>query len=121
LILLKSAQGISIWPRENTNGWSATIKDISGIGEFLSTSILPPPPLNTSPYSYDNDGDLMGASGCCAGVNIYIYNTTYAPKYFDIVDDIIDNGDGSSSGRIRSLSGNAYIMYNLATKEDLSY
>lgn len=120
LRLLKSEQSKDIWPRENTQGWFTTVKNITGIGQFLSTSINSP--ITGSDYLYDNDGDTLvqGSCSCCAGVNLGL-TVSNCKQYFDIVDKIIDSSDGPCYGKVRSNGTSySYIYYSISSNENIN-
>jgi len=119
LRLLKVEQKLDTWPREST--WAGSpplVKNISGISQFLSTTISPP--ISGINYYYDNDGDTMveGSCTCCSGVNIGLEVCPNCQQYFTTVDKIIDGGDGPCYGKVRSNGTSySYLYYNLSTVE----
>lgn len=61
-------------------------------------------------YTYDNDGDVWPAGGSNAGVNLMLQwcqsdHGRRAQAIAPLVDQNFDNGDGSSSGRVRWSTG----------------
>ena len=120
LRLFKISENRDTWWRETYwTGGVPRISQIMGLSEFLPVTLEPP--ISGTYYDYDNDGDTLveGNCGCCLGVNIGLRNCgAECHKYFDIVDNIIDNKDGRCYGRVRSDSGFSYIFFNMAKNEN---
>jgi prepilin-type N-terminal cleavage/methylation domain-containing protein len=91
--------------------FSCMAEDDAWLGTLYS--VAPAPPFGTF-YKYDNDtaDDCDGPADqeWARGVNIMVFDvSTYQ---FDLVDQIIDGGDGDLAGRIRY--GQNHIAYRLA-------
>lgn len=121
----------SAWPDENLYG-TGTHPDLPcegdpGVSETPASTYLGN--KYTDPwgieYSYDNDLDVYPTNGRAAGVNILTSwcaggGTRYI-KIARFVDESIDGGDGSDTGKIRwNTNPNAIgaIIYMLAPRSD---
>ncbi len=71
----------------------------TGLSEFLPT--VPVSPIGGY-YIYDYDGDDYCSGGCwrAQAFNIVLDDTSQANEMGAIVDDIVDNGDGTCDGSI---------------------
>ncbi len=108
LIMLMDAENQAHWWLEGEK--STNLSSISGLSAYLKTA--PTPPISGS-YSFDNDGDALQtpSSGCCSGVNIGLNSCgSFCTQFFNLVDQIVDNGDGKFYGKIRSDGAYSYIL-----------
>lgn len=93
------------------------------LGDWLSGS----PGIDTDLYVYDNDGDTFDTDGDgCADGSIWsgVFLNIWDSALLDVVeeaDDKVDNGDGSSCGKIIWDPGGAggyFIGYRLGNNSD---
>lgn len=112
---LKASEDERVWWSESDWGSNPNINDITEISELIPVEIVPP--IEGASYTYDNDGDHYDAAPC-GGVNIIIYDCGgYIGRYFNVIDDMVDGGDGSAAGRIRTDFVNS-ICFNVAEHEE---
>ena len=118
LYMLINEENTARWWREGEKG-GGSLTAFSGLSTFLRQ--IPTSPLDAGAYVYDNDGDTMPTPGvsCCQGVNIGLDPCgSDCQKYFNLVDQILDRGDGINNGRIRSKATYSYIYYNIVPNEN---
>jgi prepilin-type N-terminal cleavage/methylation domain-containing protein len=115
---LKASENKDVWWPEDywTGHDNPSINDIEELKNFIPVEIKPS--IDGASYVYDNDHDIIGEN-YCAGVNIIIYNCgNFGRKYFEMIDEMIDDSDGPDDGRIRAVPGYSSICFNIAEKED---
>ena len=119
LYLLADSENRTTWWRETDfgQGGNPHISDLvenTELGKFLPVAPVPAQG-GYSHYEYDNDGDtfICGGFPTYKGVNIFL--RAVDEDYFFILDDIVDNGDGSACGRITAHGSgkDTVIGYNI--------
>ncbi len=111
---LKKQQELEGWWTEAEIGAGANpgIDKISGL-ETVMPKIPTPPIGGIDAYQYDNDEDILEENEASEkGVNILLTfsNDKERDEYFQLLDDLIEKGTGSSKGRIRTAPGSILVF-----------
>ena len=112
----------SLWTENLLGGGNPTLTTIVAhtngriIAEYLPN--VPTSELGNGVYAFDNDGDTAVVGGSTyfyQGVNILIRGTTLTER--QMLDQVIDDGDGGNRGKITwdpSNSGVTDLLYKIA-------
>ena len=124
ILYMTDQQRVTWWSQAElagagTNDFTSIIIENPGLREFIP--VMPVP--NSGSYLYDNDSDIYDPDGdYCgawnAGVGVYVMRSQIYPETINILDQMVDDGDGQSCGKI--VYNDTYFLYKLANDENSS-